>query len=254
MIDDAIPDAKPVMQNTDGLEYLIPRDKEEIFNQVCKEWERLTKQELEYEDYDTLFLSDVNSYIALFKEKEVSFEEYNLLKAKYPHYVFNERNDKYFYNVTKRKGRLEFIDVPLHKNKSYAVIKEAVYNYFIYGILPEDTIYNCKNIFDFCRGVKSKGDYSIYAVSIKDSEYHYEKLQKINRFYNSKSGVKLIKKNNNNDKEFLEAGRWLQTIFNKYEEKEFSEYNIDYMYYVIKAKEEIERILNMKQQMQYKLL
>jgi hypothetical protein len=42
------------------------------------------------------------------------------------------------------------------------------------------------------------------------------KLQKINRYYISKEGVKIIKVNKNDNREIqLESGKWLQTVYNK---------------------------------------
>jgi hypothetical protein len=49
-----------IMMNTDGFEVRIPRECEQLYNSICKEWELLTKLELEFEDYQKMIISDVN--------------------------------------------------------------------------------------------------------------------------------------------------------------------------------------------------
>jgi len=49
-----------VMMNTDGFEVSIPREYEESYSSICKEWEQLTNLELEFVDYQKLIISDVN--------------------------------------------------------------------------------------------------------------------------------------------------------------------------------------------------
>ena len=44
MICEGIPGAIPLMQNTDGLETMIPRQYEQKYYDICKEWEELTQR------------------------------------------------------------------------------------------------------------------------------------------------------------------------------------------------------------------
>lgn len=60
MLTENIPGAIPLMQNTDGLETMIPRKYEEKYYEICKEWENLTKLQLEHDTYTKLILGDVN--------------------------------------------------------------------------------------------------------------------------------------------------------------------------------------------------
>ena len=71
-------------------------------------------------------------------------------------------------------------------------------------------------------------------------------MQKINRYYISTSGVKIVKVNNQDDREIqLESGKWLQTTFNKIQIKpKWEDYNIDKSYYMRGIESEINNILN----------
>ncbi len=213
-----------VMMNTDGFEVRIPREYEETYSSVCKEWESLTKLELEFVDYQKMIISDVNNYIAIYT------------------------NGK-----TKTKGKYEFKDIPLHKNKSHAIIPYAVYQYWVNGIAVEKTVKEHRNIFDFCAGVKAKSSaergqssYELHSIAIQDLKI--TKLSKTVRYYICKENHDgyLMKRYSGGVIEQVEApsrkGKvfkdWKVKYFNKYFQPEsFTDYNIDYQYYIMKANE-----------------
>ena len=218
MIMEAIPEAIPLLQNTDGIETIIPRSKVDLYNKTCKEWEEITNLNLEHDTYKKIILADVNNYIAV------------------------DNNGK-----SKCKGRFEFNNLALHKNKSKLIIPKAIYAYFVDGILPEDTLKNNKNILDYCIGGKSKGNWQQVARSIKDNVGNEENLQKINRYFISNKGVKIIKVNKTDKREIqLESGKWMQTIFNNIEEKQWESYDINEKYYLDAIQKEINNIIGIK--------
>ena len=232
-----IPESKLIMCNTDGFEILLPRQYEEKYYQLCKEWEELTSLELEFVDYSKMIISDVNNYIAVYQDS-----------TKEP----------------KCKGKYEFKDIPLHKNKSHTIIAKAIFEYFVNDKPIEDTIRNHTNIFDFCAGVKAgwspergKSHYELHSVS--GSQIVKTKLSKTVRYFVSKSNQYLFKCYADGTTEHVEAPDkrsmikkdWRVTYFNKaYYPKDFSEYNIDYSYYISKARQWISDIGN---KAQYKL-
>jgi hypothetical protein len=214
MICEEIPGAIPLMQNTDGLETMIPREYEAQYLAICQRWEKITSLQLEHDKYSKIVLGDVNNYIAV-----------------------NE-NGK-----SKCKGRFEYKDLALHKNKSFLVIPQAIHAYFVDGIKPEKFINENLNIFDFCGGVKIKGDWKFIEHKIEDGDYTTTPLQHTIRYFISKSGSKIIKKNKTDHREIqVEAGKWLQTTLINYVEKPFEEYDINYDYYLEKIKKEIESL------------
>tara|TARA_R110002012_G_scaffold71656_4_gene183617 strand:- start:476 stop:2362 length:1887 start_codon:yes stop_codon:yes gene_type:complete len=218
MIMEAIPEATPLLQNTDGVETVIPRSKVDLYMEVCKKWEEITNLNLEHDTYKKLILADVNNYIAI------------------------DNNGK-----SKCKGRFEFENLALHKNKSKLIIPKAIYQYFVNDILPEETIKQNKNILDYCIGGKSKGNWQQVARSIKNNQGHEENLQKINRYFISNDGVKIIKVNKSDKREIqLESGRWMQTIFNNRKEKEWKDYDVNEKYYLDAIQKEIDNIIGIK--------
>jgi len=116
-------------------------------------------------------------------------------------------------------------------------------------ILPEDYLNQNKNILDYCIGMKSKGAWKQVSRSIDDGVYSEKNLQKINRYYISKSGkesVKVIKVNKDDGREIqCEAGIWEQVIYNNIKLKlKWEGYNINKAYYSKAIESEINNILS----------
>ena len=170
--------------------------------------------QLEHDEYSKIILADVNNYIAVNKA------------GKY-----------------KCKGRFEFEDLALHKNKSFLIIPKAIFNYFINNIPPEKYLAENKNIFDYCAGIKTKSDWNFVAMCHEDGNVTTTKLQKIVRYYISNKGCKILKRHRSDGREIqIESGRWMQTIFDKYEEAEWKDYDINDAYYLDKIYKEIHNV------------
>jgi hypothetical protein len=246
MIMERIPEAFAIMHNTDGLETKIPRKYVDLYLSICQEWEELTNLQLEHDEYQKLAIAGCNNYIGLNNFSEVDMKTWRSIKAKNPHYKFKVEGNKFFYAPAKMKGRFDFFGLALHKNKSKLIIPKAIYHYFMHDKMPQDYLSENKNILDYCIGGKSKGDWKQVAKYIKDSELISDDLQKINRYYISKSGVKITKVNKTDGREIqLEAGRWLQTVYNKMSiEPKWENYNINKAYYLEAIEKEIDSITN----------
>lgn len=249
MIVTRIPEAVGLLQNTDGVEIRIPRDKKDLYLKICEEWEDITQLNLEHDTYQKLILGDVNNYIAVNEFKEVGLEAWRKAKEDNPHYLFKVKGSTFSYAAVKLKGRFNFHELALHKNKSKLIVPKAIYNYFVKDILPEDTISKNKNILDYCIGMKSKGAWKQVSRSTPNGEFVETDLQKINRYYISKQGsknVKIIKVNKEDGREIqCESGKWMQTLYNKIElQPKWDDYNIDNGYYIKAIESEIDNILS----------
>ena len=229
MICEEIPGARPLMQNTDGLETMIPTADVEKYNQICARWESLTGLSLEHDRYKKMIIRDVNNYMAVTESGKV-----------------------------KSKGAFEWEDLHkkkvsvFHKNKSFLIIPKAIHAYFIEGKMPEDFLQENRNIYDYCAGVKSKGEWSLNMTELvkMDAEdgnavVQNTKLQKIVRYYVANDGVKIVKSHPDGRSIQVEAGRWLQKIVNHIDPKTpFEQYDINYSYYLEEIYKQIEQIEN----------
>ena len=215
MLAENIPGSIPLMQNTDGLEMMIPEKYKDKYLEICANWEKITSLQLEHDQYQKIIIGDVNNYIAVTVDGK-----------------------------SKCKGRFEFEGLALHKNKSHLVIRKALYEYFINGIQPEDYLQMNRNILDYCAGVKIKGAWEFKEHKVENGEHSIIDLQKTIRYFISNKGSKIIKHNKADGREIqLESGKWMQTIFNQIEEKEWDEYDINYKYYLNNIKKELMNIV-----------
>jgi hypothetical protein len=215
MLSLGIPGSIPLMQNTDGLEMMIPEQYRDKYLEICSEWEKLTLLQLEHDEYSKMIIADVNNYIAVHK------------------------NGK-----TKCKGRFEFEGLALHKNKSHLIIPKAIYNYFVNDIPPEKYLAENRNIFDYCAGVKIKGDWKFRQTYVKEGTLGYEDLQSTIRYYISNTGCKIIKVNKTDGREIqVESGQWMQTVFNKAEKKKWEDYDVNDDYYLSYIYREISNVI-----------
>lgn len=243
MICEEIPDVMPLMQNTDGLETMIPRKYYDKYMEICERWEKLTQLKLEHGTYQKLVLGDVNNYIAINEASEVNKETYEKLKKDQPYDVLTEKDGKFYYANVKAKGRFEFHNLALHKNRSFLIIPKAIYHHFVFGIKPEVYMNYNQDIFDYCGGVKIKGDWKFMEHHVEMGSYVKDELQHTLRYYVSKTGSKIIKTNLSDGREIqVEAGKWMQTVFINYVEKPFEEYGINNEFYLQKVKKEIQSL------------
>lgn len=201
-----------VQANTDGLFVLRPKNKETEFQQICKDWEKLTKLTLEEDRFEAMYQYAINDYLAV-KEGYSKTKDPSLLK---------------------KKGM--FIDqVKLGKGMDAMIIPEAVNKCLVDKVPVEETIRNCKDIHKFITYQKVSKDYSV--------EYNGELIQRINRYYVSTNGPWLYKCKVDNTGEKEKRFNYIKlltdsgvTIMNKIEDKSVIPDNINYAFYIASAK------------------
>lgn len=156
----------------------------------------------------------------------------------------------------KCKGMFEWEDLQdhkythLHKNKSFLIIPKALYAFFVDNILPEQFLQDNRNIYDYCGGVKIKGNWEFQQVCVNKEGVHRKTLQHTLRYYVSHKGCKVYKVNKADKREIqVEAGKWMQEIFNTYVEKPWVEYDVNDSYYLETIYREIDNITHKKTQL-----
>lgn len=138
LIEKLEPHCQLIQSNTDGLLIkLYNEDDFELIDDICYEWESRTRMKLEFETFVKVIQKDVNNYI-LVKED----------------------------GTYKSKGAYVKKLKPL--DNDLPIVNEAIVNYFVKGIDPEETIFDCKELVKFQKIVKvsSKFDYAKYGNRI----------------------------------------------------------------------------------------
>ncbi|KAB2444962.1 hypothetical protein [Bacillus luti] len=130
LIEKLEPYCEVVQSNTDGvLVKLRNYEDYDLIDDISYEWEQRTKMELEFDEFVKVIQKDVNNYIL----------------------VDADGNYKSKGAYVKKLNPLDY-DLP--------IVNEAVVNYFVKGIDPEETIFNCTELVKFQKIVKISSKYS----------------------------------------------------------------------------------------------
>lgn len=188
--------------NTDAVNVLVLEDRWDEYIALCKDWDSITGMTLEHDEFEALYESSCNNYIAVMPGDKV-----------------------------KTKGFFKS-ELDLLKGYKHPIVRIALSEYFVNGIPLEETILNHDDIYDFCvsnkMGTSKKTGQPFIA-------YHNGKaLQKVNRYFASKNGAYMYKSAGANMEHVLSDSG--VTIFNKYEKKEMKDYGINYDFYFREAR------------------
>jgi hypothetical protein len=207
----------PISMNTDSVEIIYPKDKQDLFESIKKQWEIDTMMTLDQEYYSKMVRRDINSYLAVKCDENGVNKEYD-----------GEL-------VVKRKGFFED-GMNLLKGYKYPVVKKALYDYFIKGVPLEQFIKNHDNIYDFC--ISERMGTSKKTGKPFKAYHNGQVLNKTNRFYAAK-GLEagyLYKSGDGKTMEHLLKNSGV-IIFNDYVEKPMADYRLNYEYYIHEARE-----------------
>lgn len=206
-----------ISANTDGIVTIVPKEKRKLYEECCNNWINITNFELKYTKYNKYIRKDVNNYIVV-KENGEPKEKGEFLQPE---------------NTSLRQG----VDKP--------IISKALYNFFIYNIPIEDTIFNENSIYMFCIAKKVDNKFINEIHYIKDNEHFVEKLQKSVRFYISTNGNTLYKVDKTTNKYINYCvGRKVTILNNNEYNKDIKDYSIDYGYYIKETQKIIDLIIN----------
>lgn len=193
-----------VSANTDGIVVKLHKKNKAKFEEIADEWKHLTKLDADSEEYRCYINRDINNY------------------------VIEELNGKVSY-----KGALHptMYAVDLQKGYDMPIVAKAVVDYFLNDKPILETLYECKNILDFCKTQNVGRQFHVeFTVGTKK-----EILQRNVRFYVTNKGGVIEKVNDNSgDRSGLCAGKQV-TILNTLDDKRIEYRNINYSYYYQEA-------------------
>jgi hypothetical protein len=201
----AIPELKMLQINTDGITVMIPESKKRLFYNTCQAWEEHTHLGLEYVAYDKMIIRDVNNYASKSAKGKIK------RKGAFVTYAQMLEEETY------------------HKALNQPIVAYALEKFYFENVPVEETVTSCTNLYDFGKQANiSKG----WIAETHDEDGGNRVLQqKNNRYFVSTDG-QLFTKSTPEKSELIEAGGRKVTVFNKFVEKPFDEYNIDYDYYI----------------------
>ena len=215
---------KVFFTNTDGTCIMIKRKLIPEFCKIAKGIEKEFQVTWEFTFNKKMVFSNTNSYISVIEEKFMLDDDLNFI------------NHETGLNEIKRKGAVFRYgnDIPLGDSVNEQVIPRALEAYFVNGISPEEFIsnplkYNI-SIFDYCCSKKVNKSFNVY--------YGDNIIQNINRYYFSKKGLYLmkLKKKSTGNKNHMHKGYSVKLLNIYNPETSFEEYDINYSYYIAKAK------------------
>lgn len=212
-----------ISANTDGIVSIIPKDKFELYCNICHEWEKVVGLTGEFTPYTKYVTEGVNSYLTVKPN-----------------------------NGRKFKGRMNpkmFLE-DLSKGYNSPIVAKCVTEYFINGTPVMETLRNAKSILDFCRTQNVNHKYRLEFTHVVDGKIRTDVVQRNTRFYISSTGGTLMKVesmgwNDNGEeqvkKSSLCAGQRV-SICNTVDDTDISELNVNYLYYYNEAMAIIEPI------------
>lgn len=212
-----------IMVNTDGIEIKVKRSDLSKVEQICKDWEKLTKLELEQNTYEKMVVRDVNNYWALDSKGEIKRKG------------FFEIYDDY----TEEGGKPH----SYHKNPSASIIPLALNNFFLKGTPVEDTINSCENPHEFFYGIKTKKNFEYWLMTCAGNSVDITKhSDRALRYYVSKGGGSLFKFFKDGRDNNIQAVNKGQTIEFAMTVKKGEEFNIDKSHYIFECYKTIEEL------------
>ena len=174
-----IPQLQMIQINTDGLTVRFPRQYKFHYDALCDWWQKLTCLTLEFVNYKSMYIRDVNNYIAVPVDKPIKY------KGVYVPFGAHEDHD----------DSLEW-----HKNHSMLIVKKAAVAAILEGIPVRKFITEHKDIYDFFSLAKVARTESLQLLHdikwdgvVIYSDQVYQDLQKTSRYLVTNSGHKLVK-------------------------------------------------------------
>jgi len=206
----SIPKLRVLQANTDGVTVRFPKRYMHRLKEVKGEWENLTVLTLEQVEYKSMYIRDVNNYLAQYLDGSI--------KAK----------GAYAYQRT------------WDKDHSALIVPKAVQAYLLEGHPVQDFIEDHDDIFDFLKICKVQRDHRLELRKTRGplKREHSTQLQNVTRYCVTRNGGRLVKimpplAGKTNERETaIEKGFYVTPCNIVHEDTPF---NINFDYYIQEA-------------------
>lgn len=232
-----LPEAKLIQANTDGLTFkVLKRDREKLID-ICKNWEKYTGLELEYEDYRRMVIAHVNAYIGIYKDE-----------SKKPKFKGDLEIDK------EVGGKPAY-----HKDPSRRIVSIAVANYYVNDIPIEKTIrephiyskdFYEVDIYDYCLRYRGNKTWHPHMKGIENGEFFTKKLPKTVRYLITTDNYCFLYKEHTEKHNKIDITKHNTKVLNYLKpskiEDDLEKYSVDFNYYIKEANKRIEWVKSSK--------
>ena len=198
---------KIVQVNTDGVVYIADKSRRTDVEKAILEVEQLSKLNFESDDYEAFYQYDVNNYFGV-------------------HVGYSQSRNP---SLIEKKGRF-ITEIGLNNSMTPVVISKAVINYFLTKQPIDKFIKEDKDIRDFLMSQSVNREFKV--------EYGGNPIQRINRYYASNSGYRLVRVKEaayESRKETIISDVGV-IILNQLNDNPIENCKINYQYYIGKAK------------------
>lgn len=190
--------------NTDGIVVKVPKTKKDVYDKIIKDWCEYTGLEMDSEEYKCYINRDINNYL------------------------IEETNGKVSY-----KGALNpfMYSVDLSKGYDMPIVAQAVVNYFLYNKPILETLYEARNVLDFCKTQNVGRNFHVEFTTGMNRTI----LQRNVRFYVTNSGGVIEKVTTNSGARSNMCAGYKVSVLNTLDDQTIEFRDINYNYYYNEA-------------------
>lgn len=197
--------------NTDGIYVNLRKDQKETYNEILTWWQDLTRMPLEETKFESMYFVTTADYFGTYyKKKKLDVKEKGAF-------------------ITK---------VKVGKGMEFPIIYESIKKHMLEGKDFASVIREETDILKFCSYKRLQKKYECF--------WKREPQQRINRYYASRSGAHLYRRKRVDSKEKYQTEHILKEspvmLLNKLDEKDISLRDINYPFYLSKAREIIDNL------------
>ena len=202
-----------VQINTDGLTVRVRKNAVQLMKRCCAVWEQHTGLELESVRYKSMFIRDVNSYLAVKHDGGI------------------KRIGAYAYETPLNSAKFQTRERGWHQDHSMLVIRKAAEAQMVHGVPVAEFIKNHRDPFDFMKSVKvPRSSRLMYGEDLT--------IQNTTRYYVSTTGSSLTKvmpplKGKSEERRIGVDTGWTVTVTN--DADNFRWDNVNWLYYINEA-------------------
>lgn len=227
-------DCELLQANTDGATFRVHKSYIDSLMNICKTWEANTNLKLEYANYDKIAIRDVNNYCAISGDYIKTKGAFEIDKEPHKDHSARIVSIAAVLSLMKDIDVKTFISDPANHLPKSLIIGDKKSIIKLYGVFDYHLMVKAK-------GGPVKGKAKVYAEDVISRKR--EKLQKINRYYISRtSDNRLIKKFKDGSEMIVHADEDVRIVVHNKVQDEHIPDDINTKYYIQQANKLVDSV------------